>query len=108
MGHDRVGRSKVMENRKYSKSFLLFTHIVLGGVLAFFTVAWTSEYSKNIFEGYIVSGLVLLAYIFVLRKSASLFSKGSVGAAYFLAISAFISLAFIEMINCSNSVNWMH
>ena len=97
-----------MEENQYSKSFLLLVHVLLGGALAFFTILWTSSYTKNLLSGYIVSGVVLLIYFFVLKKSASLFSKGSVGAAYFLTISGFISLAFVEMVNCSSSTVWLH
>ena len=93
-----------MEENQYSKSFLLLVHVLLGGALGFFTILSTMGYSKNLLLGFTISGLILLVYFFVLKKSAELFTKKSVGAAYFLTISGFISLAFIEMINCSNSI----
>jgi hypothetical protein len=99
---------KVMKEEKYSKSFLFFTHILLSAILVFFTFMWTLNYSKNLLVGYIVSTLVLLIYFFVVKKSVALFISNRVGASYFLTISAFISLAFAEMVNCSNSMNWMH
>jgi hypothetical protein len=92
----------------YNKSFLLFTHIILGAILAFFTISWTLEYSHNLTSGYFTSALVLITYLFVIYKSAKLFTQRSVGAAYFLTISGFIALAFIEIIGCSNSLKWLH
>jgi len=100
--------SKEPTMHPYKKSILLFTHITLGVILAFFTVSWTLEYSHNLTSGYSISTIVLLTYLFVVYKSAKLFTEGSFGAAYFLTISGFISLTFIEMISCSNSLKWMH
>jgi len=97
-----------MKKSNYTKSFLLFTHIVLGSILAIFTIGWTLNYTKNIPQGYLFSALILLIYSFTLYKSASLFNKGSIGAAYFLTISGFVALAFSEMINCSSSTVWTH
>jgi len=97
-----------MKKSNYTKSFLLFTHIILGSTLTLFTIAWSLDYSRNLPQGYIFSALILLIYFFVLYKSASLFNKASIGASYFLTISGFIALAFSEMINCSNSIRWMH
>ena len=93
-----------MKNSKYTKSFLLFWHIILAYGLTFFTVTWSFNFSKNLFVGYIFSAIILLIYFFILYKSATLFNKGSVGASYFLTISGFIALAFSEMLNCSNSL----
>jgi len=97
-----------MKTPNYKTSFLLFTHLVLGSILTFFTVAWSLEYNKNLPEGYIFSGVILLIYIFILNKSISLFNKGNSAAAYFLTISGFMALAFSEIVNCSNSMRWMH
>ena len=97
-----------MKTPNYSTSFLLFTHIILGIILTLFTLLWGLEFSKNLPEGYIFSGLILLIYFVIVHTSTSLFKKGSTGAAYFLTISGFIALAFSEMINCSNSTVWMH
>jgi len=95
-----------MKTENYKKSFLLFTHIILGAILAIFTLLWTFDYTKNLLIGYIISGAVLLVYFFILKKSVSLYYGGRIGASYFLTISGFVALAFIEMINCSNSINW--
>jgi hypothetical protein len=97
-----------MKKSNYSKSFLLFTHLVLGSILTLFTIAWSLNYSKNLPEGYIFSTIIVVIYFFVLYKSSSLFNKGSIGASYFLTISGFVALAFSEIINCSNSTAWMH
>lgn len=97
-----------MKIPNYKKSFLLFTHLVLGSILTLFTVAWSLEYSRNLPEGYIFSGIILLIYIFILYKSISLFNKGNSAAAYFLTISGFVALSFSEIVNCSNSMRWMH
>jgi len=95
--------------REYGKSFLLFVHIILGGALGFLTVIGLMSFNRNIPLGYLVSAVILLGYFFVLNKSASLFNRESVGAAYFLTISGFVVFAFIEMVNCSNSFYWnMH
>ena len=97
-----------MKKSNYTKSFLLFTHIILGSFLTLITIGWSLDYNRNLPEGYIFSALILLLYFFVLYKSSTLFNKGSIGASYFLTISGFVALAFSEMINCSNSIRWMH
>jgi hypothetical protein len=97
-----------MKTQHYKKSFLLFTHLVLASILTLFTIAWSIDYKRNLPEGYIFSALILLIYFFTIYKSATLFNKGSVAAAYFLTISGFVVLAFSEMVNCSNSMRWMH
>ena len=98
-----------MEEQRYGQSFLLFTHIILGGVLVFLTFLGIINFNRNIPLGYLLSTTILLGYFFILKKSASLFNKNSVGAAYFLTLSGFVVFAFIEMVNCSNSFYWnMH
>jgi len=98
-----------MKTSNYKKSFLLFTHIILGAILTFFTVIGVMSYNRNILLGFTISGFLLLGYFFVLKKSASLFNQNSIGGAYFLTISGFIVFAFMEITNCSNSYYWnMH
>jgi len=92
----------------YTKSFLLVTHIILGGILIFFTVMAMMDYSKNIAMGLSVSLLILSFYLFILIKSVSFFKKAKVGVAYFLSIAGFVILMFSQIVNCSNSIRWMH
>lgn len=97
-----------MKNYNYKKSFLLFTHIVLGATLAFFTLLAMQDYTKNLILGYSISLVILLLYFIVLKKSAYFYNKAQVGGAYFLAIGGFFTLMFIQIINCSNSLNFLH
>jgi len=93
-------------NKNYKKSFLLFTHIILGGLLAFLTLVAMSDYRKNVFIGLFVSIIILFLYFILLKRSAYFFNQGRVGIAYFLTIGGFFSLMFAQLINCSNSITF--
>ena len=94
--------------KNYKKSFLLFTHIILSSILIFFILLAMKDYSKNILMGFSLSIVILLSYFFVLKKSIDYFKQNRLGIAYFLTIGGFFSLLFLQMINCSNSIRWMH
>ena len=96
-----------MKTYNYKKSFLLFTHIILGAILLFFTLLAVTDYTKNLILGYFISFIIVVIYFIVLKKSASLYNIAHVWGAYFLAIGGFVSLMFIQMINCTNSLNFL-
>ena len=96
-------------NKNYKKSFLLFIHIILGGLLTFLTLLAMNDYTKNILSGLLVSIIILFFYFILLKKSAFFFNQGEVGIAYFLAIGGFFSLLFAQLVNCSNSIiSYLH
>jgi len=51
--------------------------------------------------------VIVVIYFFVLKKSAYFYNKAHVWGAYLLAIGGFISLMFIQMINCTNSLDFL-
>ena len=90
--------------KNYKKSFLLFVHIILGGILTFLTLVAMGDYKKNVLIGLFISIVILFIYFIILKKSALSFNQDRIGVAYFLAIGGFFSLMFAQFINCSNSV----
>ena len=96
-------------DKKYTKSILLFVHIILGAILTFFTLLAMSDYKRNVVMGLLISIVILFLYFILLKKSASFFNQGRVGVSYFLAIGGFFLLMFIQLINCTNSIAlYMH
>ena len=99
----------MMKQKKYKNSGLLFLHIILVALFAFFTIVGVNSYNQNKLIGYVITVIILIIYFLVLKKSAKLFNKESVAPAYFLSISGFVALLFLQVMNCGNSYHWnMH
>ena len=89
----------------------IFFYIVLAICsIALFTLITitTMDYSRNLLQGYIISGVVGLSYPFILHQSYILFRQKRVGLAYSLVIGLFLVLVSIQMIGCVNSIVWEH
>jgi len=87
--------------------FFYFIQVCCSVALFFFTIITTAGYTKRLVEGYSISAFVTLFYIFILYRSHLFFKNGRLGLAYFLTIALFLVLAFIQMIGCSNSLNFV-
>jgi len=93
--------------KNYKKIVLLFTHISFASVLIFFTIVAIKDYNRNVILGTLVSLTILTLYFFILKKSLHFFKQERIGLAYFLTIGGFLSLMFIQMVNCSNSYSFL-
>ena len=76
----------------------------------FFVVSILFMYGYRSHENLaIFSAIVLiLVYGFTLYRSFVFLHKNRVGLAYFLTISGFLILSFLEMINCANATPFLH
>ena len=88
----------------YKKSFLLFWHILLGGVFIVYTFFLIDGYTKNILQGTVLSLFITFFYFYILYFSAKLFNKQKIGAAYFLTITGFLAGVFFQVVTCTYSI----
>jgi hypothetical protein len=93
-----------MQNQKYNKSWLLWVHILLGGIFIIYTIFLLLNYGTSLIEERVVSLSVALLYLFLLNKSIKLFNQQKVGGAYFLTITSFLIGIFIHLFSCVNSI----
>ena len=88
----------------YTKSLLLFWHILLGGAFLFASISFMTGYTQDVMRGRVVSSIILLSFFYLLYVSAKLFNQQRRGAAYALTISSFLVGVFLQMMSCVNSV----
>jgi len=93
-----------MNKNNYNRSFLASLHIILGIIFTLFTFYIISNYTRNIIVGSSISMAVLILYLMLLKKSASLYNGENMGVAYFFTIGGFFVALFMQMSTCMNSI----
>ena len=93
-----------MQHKRYNQSWLLWVHVILGGVFIAYTIFLVINYDRNIMEGRAISIFIALLYLFILNRSTKLFNRQEVGGAYFLTITGFLGGVFVQAITCANSI----